>query len=255
MSTATKAAVNESVRVTCSTCPIRHRAVCARADEDELAQLEKIKTYRTFKAGEPILWREDELTFVASVVAGVATLSKTMEDGRTQMVGLLLPGDFIGKPGRGVIDFDVTATGETTLCCFDRKAFEHLLVTTPHISQRLMEIALDELDAAREWMLLLGRKTAREKIGTFIGMLVKRQEVDILNARKTAGAAVGDGDFALHLTREQIANYLGLTLETVSRQMNAMKAEGILRFTKGRRFEVLDMQLLHAASGDDDDFA
>lgn len=244
MSTPAQIVVPANVRVTCSTCPIRHRAVCARADEDELAMLEKIKTYRTYKAGQPILWRGDEMMFVASVVSGVASLSKTMEDGRTQIVGLLLPGDFIGKPGRANIDFDVTATGETTLCCFDRKAFERILQTTPHITERLMEIALDELDAARDWMVLLGRKTAREKIGTFIEMLVRRQQIDVLGITNPR-------DFALHLTREQIANFLGLTLETVSRQMNAMKAEGVLQFNKGRRFEVLDAPALHVASGDD----
>ncbi|MGB0409944.1 MAG: transcriptional regulator FnrL [Pikeienuella sp.] len=232
-------------RVSCSSCPIRHRAVCARADEDELAQLEKIKTYRTFAAGEPIVWRGDQLRYVASVVVGVATLSKTLEDGRKQMVGLLLPGDFIGKPGRTEIDFDVTATTETTLCCFERKAFEHLIETTPHISQRLMEIALDELEAAREWMLLLGRKTAREKIATFIYMLVRRQNVDMLGEPKVA--------LALPMTREEIANYLGLTLETISRQLSALRKDNVLRFSDRRNFEVVDMSALLAATGDDSD--
>lgn len=231
--------------VKCSQCPIRHRAVCARCDEDELALLEKVKSYRTFQAGEVILWRGEELHFVASLVEGVASLSKTLEDGRTQMVGLLLPSDFIGRPGRERIDFDVTATTDVTLCCFERKPFEKIVQDTPNVAKRLMELALDELDSARDWMLLLGRKTAREKIATFIEMLLRRSSV-----------ADFDGvqhDLSLPMTRDQIANYLGLTLETVSRQFNALKKEGIISFSDRRRFEVRDIAALHDATGDDAD--
>lgn len=232
-------------RISCSECPIRHRAVCAHCDDGELDTLNAMKVYRTFEAGEPILWRGDDLEYVASVVNGVATLSRTMEDGRTQLLGLLLPSDFIGRPQRETVEFDVTAITDVTLCCFTRKPFEKLIDVTPHLSQRLMEIALDELDAARDWMLLLGRKTAREKIATFLTMLMRRSSL---------GTFEGDQvPLALPLTREEIANYLGLTLETVSRQLNRLKAEGVIRFIDRRRFEVVDHAALMDASGDDAD--
>ena len=231
-------------RLQCSECPIRHRAVCSRCEDDELERLDTIKVYRSFEAGQPILWRGEELEYVASVVSGVATLSKTLEDGRTQMVGLLLPSDFIGRPGRVEIDYDVTAVTDVTLCCFRRKPFEALIEDLPHLSQRLMEIALDELEAAREWMLLLGRKTAREKIATFVRMLERRS--------RAGGLDSATHELELPLTRDEIANYLGLTLETVSRQLNALKNEGVLRFSGRRGFDVADMEALEAATGDDD---
>jgi CRP/FNR family transcriptional regulator len=234
--------LNASIK--CSDCPIRHRAVCARCDGDELDLLESMKSYRSFKAGDVILWRGEPLEYVASMVKGVATLSKTMEDGRTQMVGLLLPSDFIGRPGRTEIEFDVTATVDVTLCCFDRLKFEKLVEDTPHIAQRLMELALDELDAARDWMLLLGRKTAREKIATFVEMLARRSSHE-------GGAAPQSVE--LHMTRDQIANYLGLTLETVSRQFSALKKDGIIDFSDRRRFTVQDLAALHNETGDDAD--
>lgn len=236
--------VSLSAAIRCSECPIRHRAVCARCDDDELALLESMKTYRSFAAGDVILWRGEPLEFVASVVKGVATLSKTMEDGRTQMVGLLLPSDFIGRPGRTEIDFDVTATVDVTLCCFDRVRFETLVQDTPHVAQRLMELALDELDAARDWMLLLGRKTAREKIATFVEMLSRRSNHD---------EGIHPQSIELHMTRDQIANYLGLTLETVSRQFNALKKDGIIDFSDRRHFTVSDLAGLHDETGDDAD--
>jgi len=231
--------------VKCSECPIRHRAVCARCDDDELNTLESMKTYRSFGAGDPILWRGEELVYVASVVSGVATLSKTLEDGRTQMVGLLLPSDFIGRPGRTEIDFDVIATTDVTLCCFARRPFEKLVDETPHVAQRLMELVLDELDAARDWMLLLGRKTAREKVATFVEMLARRSQNPDVNGTLHK--------MSLPMTRDQIANYLGLTLETVSRQLNALKQNEIIRFVDRRSFEVLDLSALHEATGDDND--
>lgn len=230
--------------VRCSECPIRHRAVCARCDDDELTLLESMKSYKSFPAGEPIVWRGDESTFVASVVKGVASLSKTLEDGRTQMVGLLLPSDFIGRPGRVEIEFDVTATTDVTLCCFARKPFEKLVDETPHVAHRLMELALDELDAARDWMLLLGRKTAREKIATFIHMFVRRTHL---------ADDVMPGQIEMPMTRDQIANYLGLTLETVSRQFSSLKKDGVIAFNDRKTFAVIDMSALQDATGDDAD--
>lgn len=231
--------------VKCTDCPIRHRAVCSRCDHAELLLLESMKKYRSFKAGEAIFWRGDDLTYVASVIDGVATLEKTLEDGRTQMVGLLLPSDFIGHPGRTRIDFDVTAASDVVLCCFDRAPFDQLLKDVPHISQRMIELAMDELDAARDWMLLLGRKTAGEKIATFVEMVVRRQHFDRKDGMRP--------DLVLPLSRGDIANYLGLTVETVSRQIGKLKSDGILEFIDKRRFRVIDLERLQQATGDDDD--
>lgn len=203
-----------------------------------------MKSYRSYKAGEVILWRGEPLDFVASLVYGVASLSKTLEDGRTQMVGLLLPSDFIGRPGRKQVDFDVTATTDVTLCRFERAPFETLIEETPHVAQRLMELALDELDAARDWMILLGRKSAREKIATFI---------DLLARRASFGTGTEQSHIEMPMTRDQIANFLGLTLETVSRQLNALKKEGIISFTGRKSLDVVDLLALRQATGDDAD--
>ena len=188
------------------------------------------------------------MEFVASVISGVATLSQTMEDGRTQMVGLLLPSDFIGRPGRETAPYDVTAVSDVTLCCFRRRPFEELMVTTPHVSQRLLEMALDELDAAREWMLLLGRKTAREKIASLIAIIARR-DTELKAALATDRELAVD----LPLTREAMADYLGLTLETVSRQISTLKREGIISLDGKRRVVIPDFERLLDETGDDSD--
>lgn len=236
-----------SFAVDCSDCPIRHRAVCARCETDELKQLEEMKYYRTYSPGQTMIWAGDPMDFVASVVRGVATLTQTMEDGRTQMVGLLLPSDFIGRPGRSQAAYSVTAVSEVTVCCFRRRPFESLMVSTPHVSQRLLEMALDELDAAREWMLLLGRKTAREKISSLIAIIARRST----DHPKTLWS--GSCTVDLPLTREAMADYLGLTLETVSRQISALKREGIISLEGKRRIIIPDFDRLIEESGDDSD--
>lgn len=231
----------------CAGCPIRHNAVCAHCDTDELAMLEEIKSYRSYSAGEAIVWAGDEMDFVASVVSGVATLTQTMEDGRRQMVGLLLASDFIGRPNRSSVSYDVTATTDLTLCCFRRKPFQKVISDTPHVSQRLLEMTLDELDAAREWMLILGRKTAREKIASFLAILARR------NSDASGGNPGMDVQFDVPLTREAMSEYLGLTLETVSRQMSGLKRDGVIVLDGKRRVIVPDFNALLAETGDDAD--
>jgi CRP/FNR family transcriptional regulator len=231
----------------CGDCPIRHRAVCARTDGPELARLEEMKYYRSFEAGQNVVWSGDRMDFVASVVSGIASLTQTMEDGRRQMVGLLLPSDFLGRPGRQIAPYDVMATTDLVMCCFRRKPFEDMMSTTPHVAQRLLEMTLDELDAAREWMLLLGRKTAREKIASLLAIIARR------DAGLKTKPGKGPVSFDLPLTREEMAEYLGLTLETVSRQMNALKRDGVVELEEKRRIVVPDFNRLAEETGDDAD--
>lgn len=231
----------------CSECPIRHKALCSRCEPDELVLLEDMKSYKTYPAGTTILWTGDQMEFMSTVVTGVASLSQTMEDGRRQMVGLLLPSDFIGHPNRDISQFDVVAATDVTLCRFRRKQFRELLIESPNIVGRLLEMALDELDAAREWMLLLGRKTAREKIASLLAIVAQRE------AALRLQEAAGQTQFELHLTREAMADYLGLTLETVSRQMSALKREGTIVLKNKRVIVVPNFAKLMDETGDDSD--
>jgi CRP/FNR family transcriptional regulator len=231
----------------CGDCPIRHRAVCARCESDELEMLDRIKYYRRFQAGQTVIWSGDRMDFVGSVVTGIATLTQTMEDGRRQMVGLLLPSDFVGRPGRARAAYDVVATTDIVMCCFRKKPFEEMMERTPHISQRLLEMTLDELDAAREWMLVLGRKTAREKIASLIAIIARRDAAIGMKGRR--GPLVVD----LPLTREAMADYLGLTLETVSRQVSALRRDNVIALEGKRRVTIPDFNRLLEEAGDDSD--
>lgn len=226
----------------CTECPIRHRAVCASCEGEELDRLAGMKSYRGWKAGETIVLEGDALPFVGSIVTGCATLTRSMEDGRMQMVGLLLPSDFVGRPGRATAPYEVVAATDVTLCMFDRQAFEKMMADTPHVASRLLDMSLDELDAARDWMLVLGRKTAREKVATLLAIVLRR-----------ASTAVRPLRADLPLTRDAMATYLGLTIETVSRQMSALRRDGIIRLEGKRGVLCDDLAALLTEAGDDED--
>ena len=163
------------------------------------------------------------------------------------MVGLLLPSDFLGRPGRETAGYTVTAVTDVTLCCFRRKPFEAMMAHNPRIPARLLEMTLDELDAAREWLMLLGRKSAREKIASFLSILARREAV--LKRQRPSGEI----ELILPLTREAMADYLGLTLETVSRQMSALKRDQLIQLRGKRGVVLVDYDLLLAESGEDAD--
>ncbi len=234
-------------QVHCADCPIRHRAVCSYVPRDQLDRLNAIKSYRTYGPGREIVAAGEETTSIGSVVSGVVSLSKTMPDGRRQMIGLMFPSDFIGRPKMPIAPYDAVAVTEVTLCLFPRGRFERLLVETPGIERRLLEMTLDELDAARDWMLLLGRKTAREKIATFLTILARRSAA-------AESRPVEDGlRVALPITREAIGDYLGLTIETVSRQLTALRKEGVIVFEDPRLLHIPDFAALLDAAGEDAD--
>ncbi|TRW99552.1 Crp/Fnr family transcriptional regulator [Paracoccus sp. M683] len=240
------AAQSTSFRIDCSYCPIRHRAVCAKCEPDELDLLNRIKIYKTCPAGQVIAIRGEQMDMVASIVSGTAMVTRSITDGRTQMIGLLLPSDFIGRPGREAAPYDITAITDVTLCCFRKRPFEQLLLDMPHVQERLLEMALDELDAARDWMLLLGRKTARERIASLLSLILRR-------AKLPEALAERDCRIELPISREAIANYLGLTIETVSRQLTRLAKDGIIRIDGKRGIIVPDVAELMAETGDDSD--
>ena len=108
-------------------------------------------------------------------------------------------------------------------------------------------MTLDELDAAREWLMLLGRKSAREKIASFLSILARREAT--LKRKRPSGEI----ELILPLTREAMADYLGLTLETVSRQISALKKAGIIELDGKRRVMIPSLDRLFGETGDDVD--
>lgn len=227
----------------CANCAIRHRSVCGALSDDELEDLNAIARNRVVKAGETIQNAEDEMTSVANIVSGVVKLTKIMGDGRQQIVGLQFPPDFLGRAYRARSPYFAEAATDVQLCVFPRRGFEKLLHEHGDLETRLFQDTLNELDAAREWMLVLGRKTAAEKVASFLALIARRS--GMIGCAHSGGLDEPE-EVTLQspLTRAEMADFLGLTIETVSRQIGKLKAAGILKVGANRTITVLDIDRL-----------
>lgn len=224
----------------CNSCAIRHRAVCGAMSDTELLELNRISNRRTFEAGQIIMADNEPSEFFANVISGVVKLTKTLCDGREQIVGLLFASDFVGRAYRPENQFSAEAATNTELCCIPRSRFERLLGKHPDLERRLFQHTLNELDCCRDWALLLGRKSAEEKVASFLTMIARR----VPNIGCAHSDELKVTRFELPLTRADMADYLGLTIETVSRQITRLKTKGLIALDANREIVVPDIDKL-----------
>lgn len=228
----------------CDTCLVRNRAICAVLDDVELQSLNKIGRTRTIAAGQALIWEGDDSLLVANVIEGVLKLSTGTGDGREQIVGIVYPADFIGRPFGARSQHTVTALTDARVCTFTRGDFDGFAREHPELEHKLLQRTLTELDRARHWMLLLGRKSATEKMATFLLEMSERL-VD-------ASCQTDNGPldrFTLPFGRQQVADILGLTIETVSRQLTRLKADGFIDLPSRRDIVIVDRQGLADLAG------
>lgn len=207
----------------CRHCGVRLFSVCASLSDDELALLESLAQPLRYVGGETLFSQGLEATSVFNVTSGVVRLYKLLSDGRRQIVGFALPGDFLGLAMRDAFGFSADAIGDVGVCAFSRSAYTALVDSKPHLLRRLHEFATHELTLAHEQMMLLGRRTAEEKLVCFLlGM-------------QTRWARLGKPSVTvpLPMTRQDIADFLGLTIETVSRTFTRLAKEKTILIVPG----------------------
>ncbi len=231
----------------CDTCTVRHRAVCGALSKEELGYLNRLARHKKVPAGQVIMSDEEPADFVGIINSGAIKLTKTLADGRQQIVGLQFASDFLGRAYNSRNAYFAEAATDVEICSFLREDFEALLKQFPDLENRLFQNTLNELDAAREWMLLLGRKTAQEKVASFLLMLAQKSSLLGCGHSETVKFAT----FTLPITRTDMADYLGLTIETVSRQITRLKSRKIISITGNREFLVPDMSALTEVAGQD----
>ncbi|WMT86118.1 Crp/Fnr family transcriptional regulator [Pelagibacterium sp. 26DY04] len=232
---------NFDMPVLCRSCEVRHGGLCGALDADQLLTLSRHTRMVRRPAGDELIADDTEITRYANLMRGVVKLSKMLEDGRQQMVGLQFAPDFLGRLYATQNRVTAEAASEVELCMIPREALEKLVAEHPALEHRLLEQTLRELDEARDWMVTLGRKTAGEKVASFLYMVALH--IDPLNReRKTI-------IFELPLSRADIADFLGLTIETVSRQLTLLRKDGVISVENSRRFTIPDLTRLQARCG------
>jgi CRP/FNR family transcriptional regulator, anaerobic regulatory protein len=207
----------------CSACTVRSLSVCGALNQDDLAEFERIARQVHLAPNEALFTADQVARSVHNLTSGVARLYKLLPDGRRQVIGFALPGDFLGKAPSDRYGYSADAIGSVSVCRLSREAFTHFIAQRPHFLLRINEFAARELTLAQEQMLLLGRRTAEEKIAAFLVGWRERL------------AHIGDERqiIALPMSRQDIADYLGLTIETVSRTLTRFEREKMLTIVAG----------------------
>ena len=222
----------------CAACEVRLVSVCAALTGEELGELEGLSRPLHLDPRQTLFSQDEAAGAVYNVTRGAVRLSRLLPDGRVHVMGFALVGDFLGLalPERQTVTAE--ALSPVTVCRFERRAFRDLVTRKPHLLQRLHERAGYELGLAQDQMLLLGRRRAEEKVASFLLAL----------RRRYARIGLTSVTLELPMGRQDIADHLGLTIETVSRTLTRLDRERTVLIVPGG-VRLLDLPQLERLGG------
>lgn len=235
---------NSDIPIVCRSCEARHKGVCGALTPDQLTTLSKHTNKTAHQSGTELLHSGSEVAHYSNVIKGVVKMTKLMADGRQQIVGLQFSPDFLGRPFRRENNVDAEAANSVSLCSFPKTVLDDLVRQSPDLEHRLHEQALKELDEARDMMLMLGRKTATEKVASFLHLIASHENPEIDDD-------ADQREFDLPLKRADIADFLGLTIETVSRQLTKLRKLEVIIITNTVHISIPSMAKLSRAASID----
>lgn len=207
----------------CAVCDVRSFSICGALDQADLLEFERIGRSVHLAPNEALFTAGQLASSVYSLTAGVARLYKLLPDGRRQILGFGLPGDFVGAGPSDHYGFSADAIDAVSACRASADMFARFSAHRPHLLLRINDFAARELTLAQDQMLLLGRRTAEEKVAAFL-----------IGWRDRLMRIGGDPQaIRLPMSRQDIADFLGLTIETVSRTLTRFEREKMLVIVSG----------------------
>jgi CRP/FNR family transcriptional regulator len=193
---------------------------CGKAcDELELRELQRLATQVYPPPGETIFSEGDLADDAFGLSQGVVRLYKLLPDGRRQILAFALPGEFLGMPFADRHTFSADAIGEVSLCRFSRNELTKFVQSSPDVMKLMVEFAARELAMAQDQLLLLGNGSAEEKVVMFL----------VNWHYRLARLSVSSKTVPLPMRRQDIADFLGLKLETVSRTLARLEQKKVIR--------------------------
>ena len=225
----------------CLNCNKRESSLCAVLACDELDRLEEIMTPMNFTSGQTIFTEGDDLTHYYTLSAGVIRLVKFLPDGRRAILDFLYKGDFLGLNLEGHYSYSAEAVTDVKVCCFSRPKLQTMFDDIPKMKGRLMSMFMSKLVASQNQMAGLGRMSPRERLAALL----------LLLAAEPALKHIGQS-FILPMPREDIADFLGLTIETVSRTFCAFAKENLIGIEKRNIIQLKNEPALQALAEADD---
>ncbi len=221
----------------CAGCSSRHLSLCNVLDNEDLKSLSQIST-DLLKAARQTICSEDEAAeYLYNIRRGCVRVSKMLSDGRRQITGFLFAGDFFGLSCKDKYNYTAEAITEVEICRFPRRKIIKSFKKLPELGERVFDMTRTELNATHDQMLLLGRKTAKEKLCSF---LLKMRE------KSTLLMETAEDEVDLPMSRSDIADYLGLTVETVSRQFTSLNKNNLIALNGAHRVSLKNTDELTA---------
>jgi len=225
----------------CGNCGVRHTALCGVLADGALAPLAAMGQQRRLARGETLIRAGERSRLCANVQRGLMKICHTNPAGQEVILGLLWPGDFVGTPflDAGVAVHDVVAISPVSLCIFPQTAVERTMADHPLMERQLLSRTLAELGQVRTALSRLARATALARVAGFIAETAQRSD---------GGASAAVRQIELPLSRGEMADLLGLTIETVSRQMTRLKTARVIGLPGGRAVLIQDPDALAEAA-------
>ena len=217
--------------LSCATCPVRDRAACAALNEDQRTELGRIGNHRLLRRGDTLFAADEEHAQCATLISGALTISSFGADGTERILSLVHPAGFIGEMFAPVADHHVIALTDSKLCVFSKRDYEHAVERFPALGRALLRRSAEDLFESRALIDLMNRRSSRQSVA---GLLLS-----IARAASDSPCHPASG-FDLPLTRGEMAGMLGLTIETVSRQLTKLEKDGVIRRNGLRGIELVN---------------
>jgi CRP/FNR family transcriptional regulator len=225
----------------CAACAVRDLSICGALEPEQLSRLNSIVSEITVAPTQALFFECDTAEHLFIIRRGCARVYKMLTDGRRMITGFLFPSDFVGLASNEGYAYTAEAVTELNLCRFPRRSLEKLFMEFPALERQLLQAATNELASAQDQMVLLGRKTAQEKLASFLHLLSRR-----------AHRRGEDGNLVeLPMNRTDIGDFLGLTIESVSRCFTQLRKLGVIQLENTHTVRLMDAERLTVLSGSD----
>ena len=209
----------------CSICKVRTYSFCRCLDEDRLKDFSNVSFEKSFLNKENIFLQNDQSDYIYNITEGNVKIYQLLDDGRIQIIGFLYPGDFFGSYRNNKYNYCAEAIGDLKTCVFNQKILDKYLDENPILAKELLNKTSFELTLAQDRLTVLGKLNAAERLVKFL--------LNISEQRNRIGWK--NNPISLPMTRQDIADYLGITIETVSRELSNLKTSNIIKIITSKQ--------------------
>ena len=220
----------------CTICKVRTYSFCRCLTEEKLQVFSNISFEKSFSNKQNIFLQNDPSTYLYNVTEGNVKIYQLLDDGRIQITGFLYPGDFFGSYKNNKYNYCAEAIGDLKTCVFDQKILDKYLDENPVLAKELLNKTSFELTLAQDRLTVLGKLNALERIAKFL--------LNISEQRKRIGWQ--NNPISLPMSRQDVADYLGLTIETVSREFSNLKASNVIKLITSKQIYLSDINMLES---------